>query len=76
MIVPKTSNDDLLLDAELCRAMFEKDPDKMIELVSEWLESNGLTTSEDFQVPQYLEQVLASAGGHPGNGRTLRIYAS
>lgn len=76
MIVPKTSNDDLLLDAELCRAMFEKDPDKMIELVSEWLESNGLTTSEDFQVPQYLEQVLASAGGYPGTGRTLRIYAS
>lgn len=76
MIVPKTSNDELLLDAELCRAMFEKDPDKMIELVSEWLESNGLTTSEDFQVPQYLEQVLAGAGGYPGTGRTLRIYAS
>ena len=76
MIVSKTTTEDLQLDAELCRAMFEKDPDKMIELVSDWLESNGLTTSKNFQVPQYLDKVLSGADGYSGSRRKIRFYAS
>ena len=29
---------DVLLDVELCRAMFEKNPDKLLELVSDSLQ--------------------------------------
>ncbi|WP_299477341.1 hypothetical protein [uncultured Roseibium sp.] len=76
IVTNKTNDDELQLDTELCRAMFEKDPDKMIELVSEWLEANGLTTSENFQMPLYLDQVLAGATGYSGTGGTVRIYAS
>ncbi|WP_434054520.1 MAG: hypothetical protein RDA78_06455 [Roseibium sp.] len=76
MIVSNTTNDELQIDTELCRAMFEKDPDKMIELVSDWLETNGLSMSETFQMPAYLDKVLAEASGYSGSGRSLRIYAS
>ncbi|MEL7526514.1 MAG: hypothetical protein AAFN16_12115 [Pseudomonadota bacterium] len=76
MIVSNTTNDELQIDTELCRAMFEKDPDKMIELVSEWLETNGLSMSETFKMPPYLDKVLADAAGYSGSGRSLRVYAS
>ncbi|WP_421980510.1 hypothetical protein [Roseibium sp.] len=76
MIVSNATNDELQIDTELCRAMFEKDPDRMIELVSEWLETNGLSVSETFEMPAYLDKVLAGADGYSGSGRTFRIYAS
>ncbi len=76
MIVSPTTSETVQLDTELCRAMFEKNPDKMIELLSDWLEANSLTTSEDFRIPPYLDQVLAGTPGYTGNSRSLRIYAS
>ncbi|WP_208985994.1 hypothetical protein [Labrenzia sp. OB1] len=69
MIVSSKRKKDVQLDMALCRAMFEKDPDRMIELVSEWLEVNRLTTSDRFCVPRYLEDVLARANGYTGNWR-------
>ncbi|WP_305986544.1 hypothetical protein [Roseibium sp. MMSF_3544] len=76
MIVSKTTSENLQLDTELCRAMFEKDPDKMIELLSDWMEMNGLTPSEDFCIPPYLHQVLSGTTGCTKIPRSLRIYAS
>lgn len=76
MIVSNTTNDELQIDTELCRAMFEKDPDKMIELVSEWLETNGLSMSDTFRMPAYLDKVLADAAGYSGSDRSMRVYAS
>jgi len=69
MIVTSDEKNDVQLDMELCRAMFEKDPDKMIELVSEWLEANRLMTSERFCVPDYLNEVLSRANGYSGSWR-------
>ncbi len=46
------------LDMELCRALYQKDPDRVIELVSEWLEANQLTPSDHFCLPEYLKKVL------------------
>ena len=64
------------LDMELCRAMYEKDPDKLLELVSEWLEINRLAPSDDFQVPAYLEAVLNGAEENTPYGRHLRVLVS
>ncbi len=64
MIVTLPRQDMPLLDVELCRAMFEKNPDKMIELLSEWLETNQLTPSQCFNVPPYLREVLSEGQRH------------
>ncbi len=53
--------------------MFEKDPDRMLELVSEWMEANRLTTSENFLVPDYLNEMLARANS---DGRQRRAVPS
>jgi len=73
MIIAPTADAGTRLDMELCRAMFEKDPDRMIELVSRWLEVNRLTTSDRFRVPEYLNEVLSRAEVGTGTGwrRTL-----
>jgi hypothetical protein len=73
MIIAPTAETRARLDMELCRAMFEKDPDRMIELVSRWLEVNRLTTSDRFRVPDYLNEVLSRAEGRrpAGWSRTL-----
>ncbi|MCX2724742.1 hypothetical protein [Roseibium salinum] len=75
MILTDIEENNIQLDVELCRAMFEKDPDKMIELVSEWLEANRLMTSERFCVPEYLDEILSRARGYSG-GRTWHTLAS
>ncbi len=59
--VTPVSEDSVQLDVELCRALFEKNPDRLLELVSQWLEENRLTLSDDFCVPAYLRQVMALA---------------
>ena len=61
---------------ELCRAMFEKDPDRLLELVSDWLEANRLSPSEDFEVPAYLDAVLARADRPFARKRDLRVLVS
>lgn len=61
MLLTTAPEDDLQLDMELCRALFEKNPDRLIELVSEWLESNQLAPSEEFTVPPYLNEILSRA---------------
>ncbi|MBN9673085.1 hypothetical protein [Roseibium aggregatum] len=61
MLLTTAPEDDLQLDMELCRALFEKNPDRLIELVSEWLESNQLAPSEEFTVPTYLNEILSRA---------------
>jgi len=76
MIIASTIGRDAQLDMELCRAMFEKDPDRLLELVSDWLEANRLTPSEDFQVPAYLDAVLSCTEKVPGPRRRLRVLAS
>lgn len=76
MIIANSTAPGPRLDMELCRAMFEKDPDRLLELVSEWLETNRLTPSEDFQVPAYLESVLAEAESAPGPSQRLRVLVS
>ncbi|MEP3431460.1 MAG: hypothetical protein ABJN98_22445 [Roseibium sp.] len=40
--------------------MYDKDPDKLIELLSKWLETNHLKTSDHFDVPDYLRDLLFS----------------
>jgi hypothetical protein len=69
MIIATAAKTGPSLDMELCRAMYEKDPDRMLELVSRWLESNRLSTSDRFSVPEYLNEVLSSADGYTGNWR-------
>jgi len=69
MLLTSASEDNLQLDMELCRALFEKNPDRLIELVSEWLESNQLTLSDDFCVPPYLNEILSRANGEATEGR-------
>ncbi|WP_103221943.1 hypothetical protein [Roseibium marinum] len=69
MIVSSERKKDVQLDMALCRAMFEKDPDRMIELVSEWLEVNRLATSDRFCVPRYLDDMLTRANGYTGTWR-------
>ena len=64
------------LDMELCRALFEKDPDRVLELVSDWLEANRLTPSDDFEMPAYLETVLDRCGPLSGHRRNLRVLVS
>lgn len=76
MIVSKLQTEERQLDTELCRAMFEKDPDKMIALLSDWLELNGLTISADFQIPAYLEQVLVAASQNSETASAFRVFAS
>jgi hypothetical protein len=76
MIIAKSADPGARLDMELCRAMFEKDPDRLLELVSEWLEANRLTPTEDFQVPDYLDTVLARADRAPGPSHRLRVLVS
>jgi len=76
MIIAPTADPGPRLDMELCRAMFEKDPDRLLELVSDWLEANQLSPSDDFQVPAYLDAVLASSDRFPGHGRRLRVLVS
>ncbi len=56
--------------------MFEKDPDRMIELVSTWLEINGLTTSDDFRVPDYLNKILTLSNGRGRQREILRTLVS
>lgn len=56
--------------------MFEKDPDRLLELVSDWLEANRLTPSDDFQVPTYLEVVLARAESAKEPSRRLCVLVS
>ncbi|MEP3045507.1 MAG: hypothetical protein ABJP14_01765 [Roseibium sp.] len=46
------------LEIEFCQALFEKNPDKLIELLSEWLEVNQLKTSDQFNIPDYLRELL------------------
>ncbi|MEM5583251.1 MULTISPECIES: hypothetical protein [unclassified Roseibium] len=69
MIIATSTKTGASLDMELCRAMYEKDPDKMIELVSKWLEVNRLETSDRFCIPEYLSDVLSRTGGPTGNWR-------
>ncbi|WP_116700547.1 hypothetical protein [Labrenzia sp. 011] len=69
MIVSSERKKDVKLDMALCRAMFEKDPDRMIELVSEWMEANRLETSDRFRVPRYLDDMLSRTSGYSGNWR-------
>ncbi|MCK7615280.1 hypothetical protein [Roseibium sediminicola] len=76
MIIAPSTNPGARLDMELCRAMFEKDPDRLLELVSDWLEVNRLTPSDDFQVPTYLEVVLARAESAKEPSRRLRVLVS
>lgn len=59
MIIKQAVKTSAELEMEMCRAMFEKDPEMLIELVSQWLEANRLTLDEDFCVPPYLQDVLA-----------------
>ncbi|WP_420413149.1 hypothetical protein [Roseibium sp.] len=49
------------LDMELCRALYQKDPERLIELVSKWLEANQLTLDRQFCVPHYLQNALYPA---------------
>lgn len=51
MIIKQAVKTSAELEMEMCRAMFEKDPEMLIELVSQWLEANRLTLDEDFCVP-------------------------
>lgn len=76
MIIAPTADPGARLDMELCRAMFEKDPDRLLELVSDWLEANRLSPSDDFQVPAYLEAVLACSDSTTGHNRRLRVLVS
>jgi len=76
MIIAPTANPGARLDMELCRAMFEKDPDRLLELVSDWLEANQLTPSDDFQVPAYLEVVLARVESAKEPDCRLRVLVS
>lgn len=69
MIIATAAKTGASLDMELCRAMYEKDPDRMLELVSRWLESNRLSTSDRFSVPEYLNEVLSRSDGYTGNWR-------
>lgn len=64
------------LDMELCRALFEKDPDRVLELVSDWLEANRLVPSDDFEMPVYLETVLDRCEPYSGYPRNLRVLVS
>ncbi|WP_422373984.1 hypothetical protein [Roseibium sp.] len=76
MIIAQTAARGSHLDMELCRAMFEKDPDRLLELVSDWLEANRLSPSEDFEVPAYLDKVLAHADRPFERKRDLRVLVS
>ena len=76
MILATSAATGSRLDMELCRAMFEKDADRLLELVSEWLEANRLTPSEDFQLPAYLEAVLSHADRPFEYERDLRVLVS
>lgn len=76
MIIAQTTARGSHLDMELCRAMFEKDPDRLLELVSDWLEANRLSPSEDFEVPAYLDKVLAHVGRPFERKRDLRVLVS
>ena len=69
---------DVLLDVELCRAMFEKNPEKLLELVSDWLQSNQLELSDDFQVPAYLNAILSGVDTGPRREvrRAVRVLQS
>jgi|GEM_PF-1848473 len=64
------------LDMELCRALFEKDPDRVLELVSDWLEANRLTPSDEFEMPAYLQSLLDRSEPFPGYRRNLRVLVS
>ncbi|EAV42455.1 hypothetical protein SIAM614_27847 [Stappia aggregata IAM 12614] len=64
------------LDMELCRALYEKDPDRLLKLVSDWLETNGLQPSEDFEVPDYLNAVLTRGTVSVPGGSKLRVLVS
>jgi len=76
MIIATKATSGSRLDMELCRAMFEKDPDRMLELVSKWMESNRLYPSEDFQMPAYLNEVLDRSDRPFGHQRDLRVLVS
>lgn len=58
MLDKPTSNSHIRPDLDICRALYEKNPDKAIELLSDWMEANRLTTSERFQLPAYLKALL------------------
>ncbi|MHA7775540.1 hypothetical protein [Roseibium sp. M-1] len=58
MTLPPSDDAPRTLDMEICRALYEKDPDRLLELVSGWMEANRLTLSDDFEMPAYLEAVL------------------
>ncbi|WP_298984144.1 hypothetical protein [uncultured Roseibium sp.] len=59
MIITQAVKTSAQLEMEVCRAMFEKDPEMLIELVSQWLEANRLTLDEHYCVPPYLQDVLS-----------------
>lgn len=61
--IPQTDM-GLQLDMELCRALYQKDPDRVIELVSEWLAANQLVPSQRFNPPDYLKKVLFEGPHH------------
>lgn len=58
MNIQSVTKSGVQLDIELCSALFDKNPDRVIELVSEWLETNRLAPSDQFCIPAYLEAVL------------------
>lgn len=76
MILTAANTAGTKLDMELCRALYEKDPDRLLELVSDWLETNGLQPSEDFKVPAYLDAVLTRANFTVASGSKLRVLVS
>lgn len=70
------TENDVQLDMELCRAMFEKNPEKLLELVSDWLESHQLEPGDDFQVPAYLSAILSRAEVARDTRYGLRVLQS
>ncbi|TYC72319.1 hypothetical protein FMN63_07090 [Stappia sp. BW2] len=76
MILTAANTAGAKLDMELCRALYEKDPDRLLQLVSDWLETNALRPSEDFEVPAYLEAVLCRGTAPFAGGSKLRVLVS
>ncbi len=63
-------------DLEICRALFDRNPDRLLELVSEWMEENKLSLSDEFRLPDYINRALSEIDRSRCSEKAVRRWLS